>query len=193
MAGDFNFYRYVGGDPVNFVDPSGLITAMDNHATMSPDEMKGIYPKTPSACGQDKSINSHLEDLGDGLISLAKAAHSVGDWAGRRSGLRDWQEGNIIPINKIKAKVEWEGVKYASKNKKIEIAKGLAKDMCERPMYYIGGLLVPGGAMKVVNTSKKAAYTTTAAATKTKVTGAAIDKAQETIEEQLKNISIIPK
>jgi uncharacterized protein RhaS with RHS repeats len=24
MAGDFNFYRYVGGDPVNFVDPSGL-------------------------------------------------------------------------------------------------------------------------------------------------------------------------
>jgi RHS repeat-associated protein len=23
-AGDFNFYRYVGGDPVNFVDPSGL-------------------------------------------------------------------------------------------------------------------------------------------------------------------------
>jgi uncharacterized protein RhaS with RHS repeats len=24
MAGDTNFYRYVGGDPVNFVDPSGL-------------------------------------------------------------------------------------------------------------------------------------------------------------------------
>jgi hypothetical protein len=24
MAGDFNFYRYVGGDPVNFVDPSGF-------------------------------------------------------------------------------------------------------------------------------------------------------------------------
>ena len=24
-AGDFNFYRYVGGDPLNFVDPSGLI------------------------------------------------------------------------------------------------------------------------------------------------------------------------
>jgi uncharacterized protein RhaS with RHS repeats len=24
LAGDVNFYRYVGGDPVNFVDPSGL-------------------------------------------------------------------------------------------------------------------------------------------------------------------------
>ena len=24
LAGDFNFYRYVGNDPVNFVDPSGL-------------------------------------------------------------------------------------------------------------------------------------------------------------------------
>ena len=24
LAGDTNFYRYVGGDPVNFVDPSGL-------------------------------------------------------------------------------------------------------------------------------------------------------------------------
>ena len=23
-AGDFNFYRYVGGDPVNYVDPTGL-------------------------------------------------------------------------------------------------------------------------------------------------------------------------
>jgi hypothetical protein len=26
MAGDFNFYRYVGNDPVNFVDPSGLMS-----------------------------------------------------------------------------------------------------------------------------------------------------------------------
>ena len=25
LSGDFNFYRYVGNDPVNFVDPSGLI------------------------------------------------------------------------------------------------------------------------------------------------------------------------
>ena len=27
MGGDFNFYRYVGGDPVNFRDPSGLVAA----------------------------------------------------------------------------------------------------------------------------------------------------------------------
>ncbi len=193
LAGDFNFYRYVGGDPVNFVDPTGLIIAMDNHATMSPDQMKGIYPKTAGACGQDKSIGSHMEDLGDGLVSLAKSAHTVGDWLARRIGFRDWQAGNSIPVNQIKAKLEWAGIKYASKNKKMEIAEGLAKDMCERPMYYVGGLLVPGGAMKVGNVSKKVSYTTTAAATKTKVTGAGIEKAQETIEEQLKNISIILK
>ena len=24
MAGDYNFYRYVGNDPVNYIDPSGL-------------------------------------------------------------------------------------------------------------------------------------------------------------------------
>ena len=28
MSGDFNFYRYVGGDPVNWVDPSGLAGAI---------------------------------------------------------------------------------------------------------------------------------------------------------------------
>jgi len=39
MAGDVNFYRYVGGDPVNFVDPSGLITVMDNHVTMTQAEI----------------------------------------------------------------------------------------------------------------------------------------------------------
>ena len=27
-AGDFNFYRYVGNDPVNYVDPTGLLTAV---------------------------------------------------------------------------------------------------------------------------------------------------------------------
>jgi RHS repeat-associated protein len=28
MAGDFNFYRYVGNDPINYTDPSGLVTAV---------------------------------------------------------------------------------------------------------------------------------------------------------------------
>ncbi|MCF6244404.1 MAG: RHS repeat-associated core domain-containing protein [Sulfurovum sp.] len=34
-AGDFNFYRYVGGDPVNFVDPTGLLEELCIYSNVS--------------------------------------------------------------------------------------------------------------------------------------------------------------
>jgi len=46
QAGDFNFYRYVGNDPVNFVDPSGLaVSSPDNHVTTpTPSPTFELYP-----------------------------------------------------------------------------------------------------------------------------------------------------
>ncbi|MCF6245634.1 MAG: RHS repeat-associated core domain-containing protein [Sulfurovum sp.] len=40
-AGDFNFYRYVGNDPVNYVDPSGLESC---ECTMTSEATKSTYP-----------------------------------------------------------------------------------------------------------------------------------------------------
>jgi len=43
-AGDFNFYRYVGNDPINFVDPSGLINHRGGHGH----NRKGYTPSIAS-------------------------------------------------------------------------------------------------------------------------------------------------
>jgi len=71
QAGDFNFYRYVGGDPVNFVDPSGL----DWESTT-----------------QNKSEAS----FGKTLVAFKDGLMSVGDYIANISGFRDMQEGSVI-------------------------------------------------------------------------------------------------
>ena len=38
LAGDVNFYRYVGGDPVNFVDPTGLKSAHSKISVINPNK-----------------------------------------------------------------------------------------------------------------------------------------------------------
>jgi len=45
-AGDFNFYRYVGGDPVNFRDPTGLDPRLNGKGV--PAAMGGDANKKPS-------------------------------------------------------------------------------------------------------------------------------------------------
>jgi len=46
-SGDFNFYRYVGSDPVNRVDPSGLwFWETDSNTSMSTEDAKAAVDKT---------------------------------------------------------------------------------------------------------------------------------------------------
>jgi RHS repeat-associated protein len=49
-AGDFNFYRYAGGDPVNFRDPSGLIG-------------KGVLSDLADAIGETKDSTDKFKDI----------------------------------------------------------------------------------------------------------------------------------
>ncbi|MCF6245636.1 MAG: RHS repeat-associated core domain-containing protein, partial [Sulfurovum sp.] len=52
-AGDFNFYRYVGNDPVNFRDPSGLESC---ECTMTSEATKSTYPDKNDLIAVDPKV-----------------------------------------------------------------------------------------------------------------------------------------
>ncbi|MCF6245661.1 MAG: RHS repeat-associated core domain-containing protein [Sulfurovum sp.] len=66
-AGDFNFYRYVGNDPVNFRDPSGLVSAeilwknrtFLSHYWLGGGDTMNIAPDSDIG----KKIKKHLKDF----------------------------------------------------------------------------------------------------------------------------------
>ena len=82
-AGDFNFYRYVGGDPVNFRDPTGLLTQIlvwhkgegkdvGHTAIRVNDKVYGYYPTDTNENGiydMSELLSSkgelHINDLTD--------------------------------------------------------------------------------------------------------------------------------
>jgi len=82
LAGDTNFYRYVGNDPLNFVDPSGLAACVRHIPTQpnpSPNIPKTIptLPSTPANNPSYKpgklplaNILNGLSKLGTGLLAL---------------------------------------------------------------------------------------------------------------------------
>ena len=66
-AGDFNFYRYVGNDPVNFVDPSGLEFTIRDGAGFVPVLGSALDSYDEFKCG---NIGMGLLNLGLALIDL---------------------------------------------------------------------------------------------------------------------------
>jgi len=87
-AGDFNFYRYVSNDPVNFVDPSGL------------DWESALANKNEASFGKT------LTGFKDGLMA-------IGDYMARIMGIRDIQEGSVI-LGKYHQEKAWEETKEAA-------------------------------------------------------------------------------
>ena len=59
QAGDFNFYRYVGNDPVNFVDPSGL-AGLPHGRAKSGKGKKGEYNVVAE---NSKAVTNILESI----------------------------------------------------------------------------------------------------------------------------------
>jgi len=162
-SGDFNHYRYVGNDPVNFRDPSGLTPA------------PGMVRLGPTDIGRDvKAISNSFGNLVDGIKGYFKSMYSVGDWLGRRSGFRDIQEGNIIGICKAEAKAELELMLYGLENHRSKILGEVWKDIKERPAYYLGGSFyspfLKGMSLTATQTAAVAA-----GVFKTKTFGAGID------------------
>jgi len=68
---DFNFYRYVGNDPVNFLDPSGLIVAMDNHSTI-PSVTPTFETPVEFLTMEDIDPNPGLMDVSDIFIPISR-------------------------------------------------------------------------------------------------------------------------
>jgi len=69
-AGDFNFYRYVGNDPVNYVDPSGLESC----------ECKAISHNT-STKGFSKSTKNRINTLETDLLDANMNKNNF-EWIG---------------------------------------------------------------------------------------------------------------
>ncbi|XPV69718.1 MAG: hypothetical protein ACNI25_03905 [Halarcobacter sp.] len=86
-----------------------------------------------------KKTVKNFVDLFDGVMSIPKMAYAYGDYLGRLSGFRDWQEGNILPANKWEAEIEYKLTVYAVKNHPEEVADYIWNDVKSRPYYYLGG------------------------------------------------------
>jgi len=81
-AGDFNFYRYVGNDPVNFRDPSGLDPRLNGRgvpAAMGGDANK-VNPSKPTVPIPASSDNHTTMTPAE--IETSNANSGVGPFAG---------------------------------------------------------------------------------------------------------------
>ena len=76
MSGDFNFYRYVGGDPVNRADPTGLFDPVAD-AIMRP--VGHELPTTPPMTWEDfvPGCVAAAKDLFSGDLSIGAAAFNA--------------------------------------------------------------------------------------------------------------------
>ena len=103
-------------------------------------------------------VKKHFKDFKDGVIdTFVVAPYAFGDFLGRLSGLRDWQDNrsSVIPnlnsnyyqeqaINE--AKMFYYALKYGKK----EIAKGLINDVKDKPFYYVGGIFTTRNLAKTI-------------------------------------------
>jgi len=113
MAGDTNFYRYVGGDPVNYLDPSGLYSvsefgydAVKNIAGVCDSltfGFTGYVGKKINAYRYGdqvaNQVNEAIENsLGERGTDAAMIATGVGGWAkgGFKSGKMLWKNRKAI-------------------------------------------------------------------------------------------------
>jgi len=150
-AGDFNFYRYVSNDPLNFVDPSGLASSGGHGAG-----------RTYSGMGDFMSgVTKGTTDIVDGLVGIPKGLWDYYNHLLNATGYTDLVKGHEVPICQCQAQLEEKAIVYAVTKHPDLVAKFVWKDIKKRPNYYITGFLIGPG---LGNISKNVAGEATHAA-----------------------------
>ena len=142
-SGDYNFYRYVGNDPVNFVDPSGLASDMvipvsTNHSLNSfaqdlsgpTGDMSNIYKieKKGNACSKEVEnvcppSDNLCQAIGNNKCEI-EAYNNIGSFLyDKLAGPVESLTGNLFENNATKIQFqyveEWEQYKKLSKSRSV--------------------------------------------------------------------------
>lgn len=84
VAGDYNFYAYVGGNPVNFIDPLGLVGDDINNRS-GPIDQSGRTPRTGNPIeGPYPSPDTSGDKIGNKILDqILKQLTGIGGLATR--------------------------------------------------------------------------------------------------------------
>lgn len=130
---------------------------------------------------ENKNIIEHLNDFGKGVYdTFLVTPYNFGDFIGRISGLRDWQNGSVVikdyyqqeAIEEVK--LFWRGIASINSWDRAKILFNLAKnEIKNRPMYYLGSFAISGFMSSAIKTGSKVGdiaakgtFTTTMTSTK---------------------------
>ncbi|SQB98357.1 lipase family protein [Helicobacter fennelliae] len=130
---------------------------------------------------KNKNIIEHLNDFGKGVYdTFLVTPYNFGDFLGRISGLRDWQNGSVVikdyyqqeTIEEVK--LFWRGIASINSWDRAKILFNLAKnEIKNRPMYYLGSFASSGFMSSAIKTGSKVGdiaakgtFTTTMTSTK---------------------------
>ncbi|KIM02768.1 MAG: hypothetical protein KN64_14155 [Sulfurovum sp. AS07-7] len=127
-GGDSNLYGYVLGNPVSFIDPSGLEDPRLNRAY-------GIHNDTHFY----ENFSKGSKDVVDGIIGIPEFFLAYYDYLISISGYKDLCYGNGAPDFRNEAMNKSELMYYLLKNYPLDIASALWDDFKSRPNYYIAG------------------------------------------------------
>ena len=109
-SGDYNFYRYVGNDPVNLVDPSGLTA----NCPVSPPNINKMWKKYPGPpevfhCGYDTYLENRNPSKNDPIAECVydenkKLVDSKHKYKGCRGTPDQYTAGNWTSFNGLEEK-----------------------------------------------------------------------------------------
>jgi len=114
-----------------------------------------------------KDVQQHVEDFFDGIYdTVVGVPTAFGDFLGRVSGFRDWQNEGILDLKNVEqtqalleVKILYEA--FTHETSRNIIKETLKNDFEERPAYYIGGMGIQTGLATTLSKIAKVGYSTT--------------------------------